>query len=64
MKKTIYLAPETIVMEIEISHMICDSVTGVNGDTDIEKGEGDAPPVADARRRNDWDNDWDDEDDW
>ena len=68
MKKTTYLAPETTITEIEVSKMICSSITGLGGTAGIEKAEDDdeVPNVADSRRRrNDWeDEEEDEEEDW
>ena len=58
MKKAIYLAPETAITEIEVSKMICSSITKVDGDADIDLGEGDTPETADTRRHHSqWDDD-------
>ena len=63
MKKARYITPETILTEVEVMHMICNSITNVGGNTGIEKGDdGDAPATADSRRRNVWEDDEEEED--
>ena len=64
MKKARYITPETILTEVEVTRMICNSVTAVGGDANIGLGEGEAPNTADSRRRNVWDDEMEEEEDY
>ena len=62
MKKT-YIIPAMVVFPFVATQTIAVSVTGVDGDTDIEIGEGDVPGTADVKNfgnlnRNIWDEAW------
>ena len=63
MKRKAYIVPAVEVHTISVQHMICNSVRGVGGDTEIIVEDGDPEPSggADSRRRGDWD---DEEDEW
>ena len=65
MKKKTYIVPAIQVQRIMIQQMICGSLTGVSGDTGVDKGEGDPEPTggADTRRHNVWD-DMDEEEEY
>lgn len=49
MKKTAYITPEIEVEEFEVTQMICASIIGIDGDTDITLGIGEAPDIMDSR---------------
>ena len=64
MKRKAYIVPAVEVHTISVQHMICNSIKGVGGDTEIIVGEEDdpvPPGSADSRRRGDWD---DEDDEW
>ena len=48
MKKD-YISPEVNITYVEAYNMIAASVTQIEGDADIELGEGEAPGEADAK---------------
>ena len=58
MKKKTYQVPAMAETLYEPKSLIAASITNVDGDADIEMGEGEAPAEADSRRRY---NIWDDE---
>ena len=60
MKKT-YISPEIFIQKIELQQMIATS-----GDPVVQTKDEDANETGEvlSRRRNDWDNDYDEEDDW
>jgi hypothetical protein len=62
MKRKVYIVPTINVQTISIQHMICNSITGVGGNSGIDIEEGDPEPSGggDSRRQDVWD----DEDDY
>ena len=65
MKKT-YLSPSTTITNVELQLLNNTSIKGVGGDSGIGMGSGDTPGTAGSRRRrrNDWDDEWDEEEEW
>ena len=67
MKKLQYIQPQTTVVRMQTVHMIAGSnefngtSAELNGDTMDEGNGGDA---ASRRRRNEWEDEYDDEEDW
>lgn len=57
MKRKAYIVPAIMVQNITIQHMICNSITGVGGDSGVGQGEGDPEPSGggNSRRRDVWD---------
>ncbi len=63
MKKTAYLAPESTIIEGEVTEMICSSITSVDGDAGIMRGDDSSVPnVADSRSLGLWEEE--DEENW
>ena len=63
MKAKAYITPESTIETMAGEQLICAySITGVDGDTGITKGEGDdIPTEADSRGSKSV---WDDDDEW
>jgi hypothetical protein len=61
MKAKAYITPESTIETMAGEQLICASVTGIDGDTGIEMGEGDTPTEADSRGSKSV---WDDDDEW
>ena len=57
MKKT-YIIPATKVEAAVIEEMIAASITGIGGDSGLNKGTGDLPVKADVKESGAWDIDW------
>ena len=59
MKKK-YMAPATAIEFVEFQSMVCASLNGVKGNSDLQMGDGTVPASGDSRRRGSI---WDDEND-
>ena len=70
MKKKTYLAPATIITDVNLQPLMNPaSITSIGGNSGIQKGTGDTPTEADSRRRRrrtDWEDEeeWDEEEEW
>lgn len=57
MKKK-YISPELFMEHVELQQIVCASITKIDGDADITYGgEEENPTSGDARRKDVWDDD-------